>query len=327
MGKPIKGGDVIDFSRVEEIDIFQGRFLVRIEGELREASTEQEGLKELYLNLIADKQETDRETQDFIYSWRDARWRVQKFSEVQSGTGVCLRKLPDVPPCLKDIGFEHPEELYSLLSGPGLVLICGPSASGKTTTLAALVRYLRERPRRGKVVTIEDPVEYLHDDPFVFHRAVGVNVPTFRQGIIEAMRQSPEVIVVGEIRDVDAAEAAIDAGTTGHLVLATLHATDVSNAILRMLGLLDDRHDDMMADALAGIHAQYLIRDKGRAFPIYENLKVTSSVSAMLRSDLGNLSQLPHQFYTQKRLTLRERAKQWASRPEMNIELLERWLD
>ena len=149
---------------------------------------------------------------------------------------ISIRRSPRYPRTVAQAGL--PSSVRLMADNPrGLVLLVGATGSGKSTTAAALVQHINEN-RRAKVITIEDPIEYLYAPikATFAQREVGVDTPTFYEGVRGAMRQRPDVIVIGEIRDRETAETALTAGESGHLVFATLHANSAYGAIQKMLG-------------------------------------------------------------------------------------------
>ncbi len=162
---------------------------------------------------------------DFGFTFREyARFRVSVFR--QRGTiGVALRQVPSAIRSLEQLGL--PASVRQLLHTPrGLILVTGPTGSGKSTTLAAMLDVINSTTE-GHIMTIEDPIEYFHTHKrgVVNQREVGTDVPNFAEGLRRALRQDPDVILVGEMRDLETMETAITAAETGHLVFSTLHTT------------------------------------------------------------------------------------------------------
>jgi Tfp pilus assembly pilus retraction ATPase PilT len=257
-----------------------------------------------------EPQETNR-TSDFGLSWNGRRWRGHLYHHM-NGWSVALRVMPFKVHQLADLDFDR-EQVLSLARNPGLCLFAGATGSGKSTTLAAVVNALEEDALLGPTVTIENPVEYLHRSPLIEQRQVGDDTQSFASGVIEAMRQNPETIVIGEIRDSETADAAIQAGLTGHRVLATLHARDIRETLVRLMALLPEAQKRMMPMCLQGMMAQQLEKLPGMPpIPVYETLECTDSVASLVSSGVENLPRLNHEFSVQGReglKTMRSRLK------------------
>ena len=179
--------------------------------------------------------EVDTTSCDFGLTWGDrARLRGNLFRE-RGNLAVALRMIPRQIPSLDDLGI--PEAVRSLLSLPsGIVIVTGPTGSGKSTTLASLIDTIN-RERASHIITIEDPVEYLHEHrtSIVQQREVGTDAPSFEAALRSALREDPDVLLVGEMRDLESIQTALTIAETGHLVLATLHTNDSSQAIDRII--------------------------------------------------------------------------------------------
>ncbi len=176
------------------------------------------------------------------------RFRFNVFRR-QGAVAVAIRRLEDRFRSLGELGL--PENLYELCDLPdGLVVVCGPTGAGKSTTLASLLHRINQN-RRCHIITIEDPVEYLHPPlrSLVNQRQVGTDAGSFNDALVAALRQDPDVILVGEIRDLNTIRTAITAAETGHLVLTTVHAGDCVGAVERLVSVFP-------ADEQAGIRRQ-----------------------------------------------------------------------
>jgi twitching motility protein PilT len=224
-----------------------------------------------------------------------SRVRVNVFDHL-GGAGIAARIIRDTVPTLSQL--DLPPELASIVElRDGLVLVCGPTGSGKSTTLAALIAMLDQR-RAAHVVTLEDPIEYRFQPRrcLIHQRELGTHIPTFAAGIRAALREAPDVIVVGEMRDKETIAAALTAAETGHLVLATLHAPSAAGAVDRIIDVFPESGQRQIRTQLAGslrtVVTQYLLprRDGGRA-PAVEVVPVTYAVSNIIRK--GDLHTLP----------------------------------
>jgi twitching motility protein PilT len=172
---------------------------------------------------------------DFALPFGDlARFRVSVFKE-RGHFGIVLRQIPNKLLTLAQIGL--PDQVQELLFKPrGLILVTGPTGSGKTTTLASMIDIINKE-RDVHIITVEDPVEYYHPHKksVVTQREIGHDVPSFAEAIRRALRKDPDVILVGEMRDLETMQAAITAAETGHLVFATLHTTGAAATVDRIV--------------------------------------------------------------------------------------------
>jgi twitching motility protein PilT len=208
---------------------------------------------------------------DGAFTARDGtRFRFNVFRR-QGQLAIALRRLEDRFRTLADLGM--PDSLYALCDVPdGLVLVCGPTGAGKSTTLATLIDRINQS-RRCHIVTIEDPIEYLHTPAkaLVNQRQVGNDVDGFNSALVASMRQDPDVILVGEIRDLDTIRTAITAAETGHLVFTTVHAGDCVGAIERLVAVFPADEQSgvrrQLSLVLRSVVAQHLVVADGIAAP------------------------------------------------------------
>ena len=192
------------------------------------------------------------------------RFRVNVFS-ARGQRGACFRSIPDQVPELEALGFpmDLGERILSLAGG--LVLVTGITGSGKSTTIAGLLGRLNARGN-CRIITIEEPIEYVYppvDGSIVTQREVGTDVESFSQGLRFGLRQDPDVLLVGEIRDRETAQLAISAAETGHLIFGTLHSADAKGAITRLVDIFPaDLHDDVLTQlsmSLRYVVSQHLL--------------------------------------------------------------------
>ncbi len=171
---------------------------------------------------------------DFSYAVAGlARFRVNALHQ-RNTSGLVIRQIPDEIPTIEDLGL--PQACVQLAQKPrGLVLVTGPTGSGKSTTLAAMINHVNEI-EQGHILTMEDPLEFVHPDKkcYVTQRQIGVDCESFSQALRRALRQDPDVIMIGEMRDLETISLAITAAETGHLVFATLHTTSAISTVDRI---------------------------------------------------------------------------------------------
>ena len=228
---------------------------------------------------------------DFAISYKDlARFRVSVFRE-RSHVGIVLRQIPNTLLTLKQIGL--PEQVNELLFKPrGLVLVTGPTGSGKSTTLASMLNIINEQ-RDCHIITVEDPIEYYHfsKKSVVTQREVGQDVPSFSEAIRRALRQDPDVILIGEMRDLETIAAAITAAETGHLVFATLHTTGATTTVDRIIDAFPtDQQEQVRTQLSVGLVAvisQLLLKrvDRPGRVAAFEIMFSTPSIRSRIRDN------------------------------------------
>jgi twitching motility protein PilT len=227
---------------------------------------------------------------DFGFAFGErARFRVSVL-RAKSNYGMVLRQIPYKMFGLRDIGL--PDRIRELLFRPrGLILVTGPTGSGKSTTLASMVNYINEN-RDGHIITIEDPIEYYHNHKrsVVTQREVHVDVPSFSEAIRRALRQDPDVILVGEMRDLETIEAAISAAETGHLVFGTLHTNSAAKTVDRIVDAFPANMNDMtrtqLSSSLVAVISQVLCKKTGGGrIAGYEIMVNTTSIGSLIREN------------------------------------------
>jgi twitching motility protein PilT len=228
---------------------------------------------------------------DFGFAYGDqARFRVSVFKE-KGNHGLVLRQIPSKLMSLEQIGL--PPSIKDLLFRPrGLILVTGPTGSGKTTTLASMIDVVNIE-RDCHIITVEDPIEYYHPHKksIVTQREIGVDVPDFAEALRRGLRQDPDCILVGEMRDLETMEAAITAAETGHLVFATLHTTGAARTVDRIVDAFPTDQQEQIRTQLASsilavISQLLLVRtdSKGRV-ACFEIMITTPSIQALIRDN------------------------------------------
>lgn len=206
---------------------------------------------------------------DFSFqSQRGGRIRVNIFHQCGE-LGLVARLIPSDIPTFEKL--EMDQSLKQLVEHKrGLVLVTGATGSGKSTTLAALLDYINNS-RTAHIITIEDPIEFVHHDKrsLFNQRELGLDTRSYADALRSALRQAPDVILVGELRDAETMEVALQAAETGHLVLSTLHTNDAADAILRIMGLIGQEKEavirSQIADCLRGVISQRLVKRADRS--------------------------------------------------------------
>jgi len=265
--------------------------LHRVEG----PSLAPEGAEELMRSITSEEhiqQVRERGGADFAFAFGDAaRFRVSVFKE-KGNFGMVLRQIPSKMLTFEQIGL--PESVKELLFKPrGLVLVTGPTGSGKTTTLASLLNIVNETREEVHLITVEDPIEYYHKHKkaLITQREVHVDVPNFAEALRRALRQDPDMILVGEMRDLETIEAAITAAETGHLVFGTLHTTGAAKTIDRITNAFPSNQQEMvriqLSTVMQAVISQLLVPriDKPGRVAVFEVMVNTPSIAALIRDN------------------------------------------
>ena len=228
---------------------------------------------------------------DFGFGFGEqARFRVSVFRQ-KGNIGVVLRQIPSKLLTLEQIGL--PPQVKELLFRPrGMILVTGPTGSGKTTTLASMIDVINQE-RDCHIITIEDPIEYYHkhQKSLVTQREVGVDVPGFGEALKRALRMDPDVVLVGEMRDLETMQAAITAAETGHLVFATLHTTGATRTVDRIVDAFPTTQQaqvrTQLASGLVAVISQLLLvrADKPGRVAAFEIMISTPAIQALIRDN------------------------------------------
>ncbi len=267
---------------------------VRLHGRLEAASelVDRSRVKELLYGLLTDEQQgllEEHRQLDFSFAIADVgRYRANAYWQ-QRGVDAVFRTIPLEPPTLEELGL--PETFQELVSfHQGIVLITGPAGCGKSSTMAALVRLINEK-RPDHIITVEDPIEYVHRSArcVVNQRQVGPHTESFARALRAALREDPDIIVIGELRDLETVSLALTAAETGHLVLATLHTSNAIRTINRVLGIFPPDQQAqirmMFSESLRAVVSQRLVRRRdgtGRTAAV-EILNNTKAVGNLIR--------------------------------------------
>jgi len=226
---------------------------------------------------------------DFGFAFGDkARFRVAVFKQ-RGDIAMVLRQIPNLFLTFEQLGLPT-GPIQKLLERPrGLFLVTGPTGSGKTTTLASMINHMNDTMDHH-VITLEDPIEYYHEHKgcTINQRAIGVDVPSFAEALRRSLRMDPDVILVGEMRDLETIESAITAAETGHVVFGTLHTTGAQGTVNRIIDAFPSNQQDQirvqLSTALIGILSQQLLHKlpKGRV-AAYELLVLTPAIQNLIR--------------------------------------------
>ena len=284
---------------------------IRVDGKLRPIDGAQnltgEQIDDIAKPLLTDGQRTIFEEQldvDFAFSWGDkARIRGSIFT-ARGQTALALRVIPTRIPSFEELGLPYAANWVSE-QPRGFVLVTGPTGSGKSTTLASIVNSINEN-RACHILTIEDPVEYVHNHKTsaVNQREVGLDSPSFDRALRSALREDPDVLLIGEMRDIDSIQIALTMAETGHLVFATLHTNDAPQAIDRIIDVFPAWRQEQtrvqLAASLCAVIAQRLVpRIGGGMVAAFEVLIATHPVRNLIRE--GRSNQLQNVMFTNQK--------------------------
>lgn len=272
--------------------------IVRIAGELKRleqyntlSSTDIINICQQIADEKAKKLIEEKKDADFSYVCsKEYRYRINVFYQ-RGNPAIAIRLLSESIPTIEELGF--PEIVKDFTNSPrGLVLVTGPTGSGKSTTLAAMINHINST-RKSHIITIEDPIEYVHKNNLcmINQREVGIDVSDYKTALRSALREDPDVILVGEMRDYETINAAVTAAETGHLILSTLHTTSAATTIDRIIDVFPAHQQNQirtqLSSVLVGIISQTLIPmvNSQKRIACFEILNSTDSVAAMIRDN------------------------------------------
>ena len=279
--------------------------MVRIEGE---ATLDNTTIEAMLLSIMPDrnkKEYGDTSDTDFAHEIEGiARFRANALRE-RKGAAAVFRVIPTQVVTVEQLAISQEVQNLCYLT-KGLVLVTGPTGSGKSTTLCALMD-LVNRSRSDHVITIEDPIEFVHPNKgcIITQRQVGVHTGSFKSALRAALREDPDIILVGELRDLETTAIAIETAETGHLVFGTLHTTTAPSTVDRLIDQFSaDRQEQirtMLSESLKGVVSQVLCKKIGGGrVAAREILLVTSAISNLIRE--GKTFQIPSIMQTSKRI-------------------------
>lgn len=270
--------------------------MIRVDGELRRInvpSMDQKTVLDLLYDIMNDKQRKNFEEfleTDFSFEIPSvSRFRVNAFNQ-ERGAGAAFRTIPARISSLEELGM--PPIFKTLCELPrGLILVTGPTGSGKSTTLAAMIDFINDN-MYGHILTIEDPIEFLHESKksLINQREVYRDTLDFNAALRSALREDPDVILVGEMRDIETIRLALTAAETGHLVFATLHTASAAKSVNRIIDVFPAEEKDMvrsiLSESLQAVISQTLLkRIGGSRVAALEIMVCTPAIRNMIRED------------------------------------------
>lgn len=285
--------------------------MVRIDGDMRPIGGEEpftpEALHQILSVMLGPEMfgrlTSDREL-DFSFGWQwQARFRGNAFFQ-RGSAALALRLIPREIPTFEELGI--PPAIANLSNTPqGLVLVTGPTGSGKSTTLASMIRNISQL-RSAHILTLEDPIEYHHEHArsIVSQREIGTDSSSFAKALRSALREDPDVLLVGEMRDPESIQTTLSIAETGHLVLATLHTNDAAQAVDRIIDIFEPERQAQvrvqLAATMVAVVAQRLVRrvDGGRV-AAFELLRSNTAVANLIRE--GKTEQIRNVIATGQR--------------------------
>jgi twitching motility protein PilT len=252
-----------------------------------------DGIRTMLYSVMTEDQRAEFEAEleiDFAIAFGEkARFRISAFN-TRNGMAAVFRTIPSMIPSLEELELPPVMRRFANLE-KGLVVITGPTGSGKSTTLAAILDFINTHHAKH-IITIEDPIEFFHTSKksLINHREVGEDTMSFNRALKSALREDPDVIMVGEMRDYETIQLALTASETGHLVFATLHANSAAKTIDRIIDVFPaadkEQVRSMLSGSLEGVVAQNLLkRAEGGRVGCYEILVGTNAVRNLIREN------------------------------------------
>jgi twitching motility protein PilT len=270
--------------------------VIRLHGRLRKLDTkvlENDDCTALMKSIAPDRCQQELQQvggADFAIEINDGtRFRTAVFKQ-RGNIGIVLRRIPNQFLTFEQLGM--PDAIRRLITRPrGLLLVTGPTGSGKTTSLASMINFMNDNYDRH-IITLEDPIEYYHKHKkcTINQREIGVDVPDFKEGIRRALRMDPDMILVGEMRDLATIHAAIEAAETGHVVFGTLHTSGAASTINRIIDVFPKEQQDQirtqLSTALIGVLSQALMPKKPEGvIAAYEMMVITPAIQNLIREN------------------------------------------
>lgn len=271
--------------------------IIRVHGKLRRVKADRElasdDIRSMLYSVMTETQRAEFEQNmelDFAISFGEkARFRVNAFT-TRNGAAAVFRTIPSEVPTIADLDLPAVMKRFAELER-GIVLVTGATGSGKSTTLASLINHINTTTDKH-IITIEDPVEFFHHSKksLINHREIGRDTVSFARALKSALREDPDVILVGEMRDYETMSLALTAAETGHLVLATLHASTAAKAVDRIIDVFPTGDKPMartmLAGSLQGVVAQTLLpRVEGGRVGAFEVLVGTNAIRNLIREN------------------------------------------
>jgi twitching motility protein PilT len=288
--------DLMDQVGASDLHLASGsQPILRVRGEMERVkfpALENDELKAMLYEIAPEyKVKIFEETGDIDFGYEipgKARYRANFFNQ-KNGVGAVFRLIPSKVLTIEQLGLPPIVKKFAALH-KGLVLVTGPTGSGKSTTLAAIVDRAN-KTRRDHIITVEDPIEFVHesDGCLVNHREVGLHTKSFAAALRGSLREDPDIILVGEMRDLETIELALTAAATGHLVFGTLHTPSAAKTIDRVIDVFPAEQQNQirntLSESLKGVIAQNLFKridTKGRVCAL-EVLVVTTAIANLIR--------------------------------------------